>query len=181
VGGRAARCRRRRRHEGAIWVARWRILARRAPADGSVGIRTMTHLARLVSEVWAYLRGFTRPQRIKWFVPNRNWICQLQASRRQPSRKSGAAVMWPPARSPSACDRTLSSQFPAAACAGRAKSSAFLPAGSTITCTPRPAASLFGSNFAESVAPLRMMPRLRHLYLFNTTAQPDNAGARSTP
>src|ERR1700685_311714 len=45
VGGRAARCRCGCRHERVSWVARWRILARRVPADGGVGTRTMTHLS----------------------------------------------------------------------------------------------------------------------------------------
>ena len=42
VGGRAARCRCGRRHDRAGRVARRRVLARRVPADGGVGVRTMT-------------------------------------------------------------------------------------------------------------------------------------------
>ena len=41
VGGRAARCRCGRRHDRAGRVARRRVLARRVPADGGVGVWTM--------------------------------------------------------------------------------------------------------------------------------------------
>src|SRR5215468_6138540 len=41
VGGRAARCRCGRCHEGAAGVARRRVLARRVPPDGGVGVWTM--------------------------------------------------------------------------------------------------------------------------------------------
>ncbi|MGH8317093.1 MAG: hypothetical protein ACREUL_03830 [Steroidobacteraceae bacterium] len=41
AGGRATRCSCGGRHERASWIARWRILARRVPVDGGVGIRTL--------------------------------------------------------------------------------------------------------------------------------------------
>jgi hypothetical protein len=34
---------------------------------------------------------------------------------------------------------------------------------------------------AQSTAPLRNMPLLHHIYLFNTPAQPEDTNARSTP
>jgi hypothetical protein len=42
VGGRAARCSRRRCHDRAVRVARRRVLERRAPADGGVGVWTLS-------------------------------------------------------------------------------------------------------------------------------------------